>query len=182
MTERPMPEGAPSDHVTPYDRMALHESALIELLAARQPNAGLVEYFGAALHAELAKLARATRRKRGAPGRRVYVLPGIMGSQLGMVRGEHKPNDILWLDPIDIAFGRLKELRLPQGTHVVALGAMNYTYLKLTLSLRKAGYDAVLLDYDWRQPIAALGQRLAERIAADGRDNVSIIGHSMGGL
>ncbi|HUQ10183.1 MAG TPA: CHAT domain-containing protein [Steroidobacteraceae bacterium] len=182
MTGRPTHEGTPADHVTPYDRIALPESALIGLLATGKPNTGLVEYFGAALHAELAKLARATRRRRRPAGRRVYVLPGIMGSQLGLVRGENKPNDILWLDPIDIAFGRLKELRLPQGSRVVALGAMNYTYLKLTLSLRKAGYDAVLLDYDWRQPIATLGKQLAERLDADGRDNIAFIGHSMGGL
>lgn len=178
----PHPEGTPVDHVTPYDRMALPEEVLIQLLTARKPEPGLVEYFGAALHAELASLARATRRRRGPPGRRVYVLPGIMGSQLGLVRGGQKPNDILWLDPIDIIFGRLKELRLPDGARVRALGAMNYSYLKLTMSLRKAGYDAVLLDYDWRHDVAALGRRLAERIAADGRDNVALVGHSMGGL
>ncbi len=174
--------GAPADHITPYDRMALDEATLIELLAAREPHEGLIEYFGAALHAELARLARATRRRRGAPGRRVYVLPGIMGSQLGFVRGDKRPNDILWLDPIDIAFGRLTELRLDGAARAVPLGAMNYTYLKLTLSLRKAGYDAVLLDYDWRSDIAALGKRLAARIAEDGRNEVAIIGHSMGGL
>jgi hypothetical protein len=105
-----------------------------------------------------------------------------MGSQLGLVRGDQKPGDILWLDPIDIAFGRLKELRLPEGSRVISLGAMNYTYLKLTLSLRKAGYDAVLLDYDWRRDIAALGRRLAARIEEDGRQDVALIGHSMGGL
>ncbi len=65
---------------------------------------------------------------------------------------------------------------------MVALGAMNYTYLKLTLSLRKAGFDAVLLDYDWRRDIATLGESLAERLAADGHDEVAIVGHSMGGL
>ncbi len=47
-----------------------------------------------------------------------------MGSLLGLVRGEGRPNDILWLDPIDIAFGRLKELRLDDASRVVALGAM----------------------------------------------------------
>ena len=110
-----------------------------------------------ALHAELAALARATTRKRktrAAPQRRVYVLPGIMGSQLGFIRGGKRPNDILWLDPIDIAFGRLTELTLSDASRIVALGAMNYSYLKLTLSLRKAGFDAVLLDYDWRRDIA----------------------------
>jgi hypothetical protein len=174
--------GAPADHITPYDRMALDEAVLIELLAGPTPHQGLVEYFGASLHAELAKLARATKRERAAPGRRVYVLPGIMGSQLGFMRGGKRPNDILWLDPIDIAFGRLTELRLDHGSRVVPLGAMNYSYLKLTLSLRKAGYDAVLLDYDWRRDIASLGKRLAERLAADGHEDVALLGHSMGGL
>jgi pimeloyl-ACP methyl ester carboxylesterase len=174
--------GDHADHITPYDRMALDEAVLIELLAGPTPHQGLVEYFGESLHAELARLARATTRRRPARGRRVYVLPGIMGSQLGFMRGGRRPNDILWLDPVDIAFGRLTELRLGADTQVVALGAMNYTYLKLTLSLRKAGFDAVLLDYDWRRDLATLGRRLAARIEHDGRDEVALIGHSMGGL
>ena len=183
--------GAPADHVTPYDRLALDEATLIRLLAAKEPNDGLVEYFGEALFNELVQLARATSRgtraqkgngKRGEPGRRVYVLPGIMGSQLGFVRGGDKPSDILWLDPVDIAFGRLTELTLTPDSRVVALGAMNYSYLKFTLSLRKAGFDAVLLDYDWRHDIEALGRRLADRIEEDGKDDVAIVGHSMGGL
>jgi pimeloyl-ACP methyl ester carboxylesterase len=112
----------------------------------------------------------------------VYLLPGIMGSQLGFIRGGKRPNDILWLDPIDIAFGRLTELRMSDTSRIVALGAMNYSYLKLTLSLRKAGFDAVLLDYDWRLDIATLGKLLADRLTADGRDQIALIGHSMGGL
>ncbi len=173
---------APPDHITPYDRMALEEAVLIELLAGPTPHQGLVEYFGAALHAELAALARASKRRRAAPGRRVYILPGIMGSQLGFLRGGRRPNDILWLDPIDIAFGRLTKLKLDGKSKVVALGAMNYSYLKLTLSLRKAGFDAVLLDYDWRRDLASVGKLLAQRLEADGREDVAIIGHSMGGL
>ena len=115
--ERPRAAAA-ADHITPYDRLALDEGTLIALLASRTPNEGLVEYFGAELHAELATLARATTRKRrrAAPQRRVYVLPGIMGSQLGFIRGGKRPNDILWLDPIDIAFGRLTELT-PDAAH-----------------------------------------------------------------
>ena len=46
--------GAPADHITPYDRLALDEGSLIAALASRTPNEGLVEYFGEALHAELA--------------------------------------------------------------------------------------------------------------------------------
>ncbi|HEU5133980.1 MAG TPA: CHAT domain-containing protein [Steroidobacteraceae bacterium] len=177
--------GTPADHITPYDRLALDEATLISLLAASTPNEGLVEYFGAELHAELARLARATTRKsakRSAPRRRVYVLPGIMGSQLGFIRGGKRPNDIVWLDPIDIAFGKLTELTLNAASRIVPLGAMSYSYLKITLSLRKAGFDAVLLDYDWRRDINSLGKLLADRLAADGRDDVALIGHSMGGL
>ena len=177
--------GVPADHITPYDRLGLDEAALISMLASRAAHEGLVEYFGAELHAELARLARATSRKRktrAAPQRRVYVLPGIMGSQLGFIRGGKRPNDVLWLDPIDIAFGRLTELKLSDASRITALGAMSYSYLKITLSLRAAGFDAVLLDYDWRRDIATLGKLLAERLTADGRDDVALIGHSMGGL
>ncbi|HTU64492.1 MAG TPA: alpha/beta fold hydrolase [Steroidobacteraceae bacterium] len=175
--------GALSDHITPYDRLALPEPMLIGLLAAPTPNEGLVEYFGAALHAQLVTLARAALANPPGPAaRRVYVLPGIMGSQLGLVRGGGRPNDILWLDPIDIQVGRITELRFDDRSRVVALGAMNYSYLKLTLSLRVAGYDAVLLDYDWRQSLATLGRRLAERLDADDLRDVAIVGHSMGGL
>ena len=175
--------GSPSDHITPYDRLALDERVMISLLAAPAPNEGLVEYFGADLHAELARLARLTSERPTAPdARRVYVLPGIMGSQLGIARGGGKPNDILWLDPIDFQLGRLSDLKFGPHSRVIPLGAMNYTYLKLTLSLRAAGFDAVLLDYDWRRDMATLGKQLAGRIAADGRDDVALVGHSMGGL
>jgi pimeloyl-ACP methyl ester carboxylesterase len=176
-----MSQVAPSDHVTPYDRFALDEASMVALLAAPVPNQGLVDYFGPKLHAELTSLARSTHG-RVPRGRRVYVLPGIMGSQLGFMRGGHKPNDILWLDPIDIQLGRLVELTLGETSRAVPLGAMSYTYLKITLSLRKAGFDAVLLDYDWRRDVASLGKLLAHRIAADGREKVALVGHSMGGL
>jgi pimeloyl-ACP methyl ester carboxylesterase len=177
-----MTPGAAAEHITPYDRLALDEATMVALLAAPTRHEGLVEYFGAALHAELVKLARTTLRQKPAVRRRVYVLPGIMGSQLGFARSGGRPNDILWLDPIDISFGRLNELRFTAASSVLALGAMNYTYLKLTLSLRKAGFDVVLLDYDWRRDVTSLGSSLAQRIAADGREQVAIVGHSMGGL
>jgi pimeloyl-ACP methyl ester carboxylesterase len=172
---------SPAEHVTPYDRFALDEGTMVGLLAAPARHQGLVDYFGPTLHRELVKLARATHR-RAPRGRRVYVLPGIMGSQLGFLRGGYKPNDVLWLDPIDIQLGRLLELRLSSGSRAFALGAMNYSYLKITLSLRKAGFDAVLLDYDWRRDVGSLGKLLAQRIAADGREKVALVGHSMGGL
>lgn len=177
-----MSHGGPSEHITPYDRMALDEATLIRLLAAPQPHEGLVDYFGPKLHGELARLARATAVTPPGPRERVYVLPGIMGSQLGFVRGPGKPHDVVWLDPVDFNFGRLTELKLPGDPRLTALGAMSYSYLKLTLSLRAAGFDAVMVEYDWRQDIGSLGERLARRIAEEGHERVSLVGHSMGGL
>src|SRR5262245_18080198 len=113
----------PGDHITPYDRMGFDEASLVSMLAAPTSHEGLVEYFGEALHADLVELARASQQPRIAPTHRVYVLPGIMGSQLGFVRGGQRPNDILWLDPIDINFGRLTELKLPGSARLVALAA-----------------------------------------------------------
>jgi hypothetical protein len=174
---------AASDHVTPYDRLAIPEAMLVGLLAAPAAHEGLVEYFGPKLHAELAALARAVQRKDPGPrAQRVYVLPGIMGSLLGLTRGDGRPDDLLWLDPIDIQQGRLRELVLDDASRVKPLGAIAYSYLKLTLSLRKAGFDAVMLDYDWRRGIAGLGAILAERIAADAPEGAAIVAHSMGGL
>ena len=58
--------GTPADHITPYDRLALDEATLIELLASGTPHQGLVEYFGEALHAELACSWRAPPRASAA--------------------------------------------------------------------------------------------------------------------
>ncbi len=96
-----MSPGTAAEHITPYDRLALDEATMVALLASRTHNEALVEYFGEDLHAELVKLARATLLRPAAPRgsvaarRRVYVLPGIMGSQLGFTRGGARPNDIL---------------------------------------------------------------------------------------
>jgi pimeloyl-ACP methyl ester carboxylesterase len=177
-----MSAAGPAEHITPYDRIALDEPTMIALLAAPARHEALVDYFGAALHAELVKLARASQRVATGARPRVYVLPGIMGTQLGFVRGGEKPNDVLWLDPIDFNFGRLRELKLPGDPALRALGAMSYTYLKLALSLRTQGFDAVLVDYDWRHDVASVGRALAQRIEADGCERVALVGHSMGGL
>ena len=183
---RPIQAGTPADHITPYDRLALDEATLISLLASGTPNEGLVEYFGAELHAELAKLARATTRK---PARRARAAPPRLRAARhhGLAARLHPrrqtPNDILWLDPIDIAFGRLTELALNDASRVV-----------------RARRDELQLSQDHAVPAQGRLRRRAARlrlaarhrharrnysrtrIAADGRDDVALIGHSMGGL
>src|SRR6185437_8400145 len=146
---------APLDHVTPYDRLAWDEGIVERLLATGEQQRELVAYFGGQEYAALAKLARQAQSavvRDDAP--RVFIVPGIMGSQLGRMRRAPLPNDILWLDPVDISLGQLALLRLPvagaapvtaeehkhlplqdepvspQETQIVPLGVVLFTYLR----------------------------------------------------
>lgn len=174
--------GAPPDHVTPYDRFAWSDVQVEHLLATGEHSRDLIAYFGAREHAELARLARRAARTPNVPDTRVLVVPGIMGSQLGMRRQRPLPDDVLWVDPIDIELGRLSSLRLPGAAPVISLGAVLYSYLRVKLHLRAAGLAAALYDYDWRLGIDELGRALADRVRADVAGSVMIVAHSMGGL
>lgn len=200
---RPEP---PADHVTPYDRFAWSDTVVEQLLASGEHARELTAYFGAGEYEVLVALAREAQTVPIAPDAvRVYIVPGIMGSQLGRMRRAPLPNDILWLDPVDISLGQLALLRLPvegtepvhaeehkhvpmhgepqepQETRIVSLGVVLFTYLRLKLHLRIAGFAPVFHDYDWRLGIDELGRALADRLRAD-RSRAMVVAHSMGGL
>jgi pimeloyl-ACP methyl ester carboxylesterase len=170
------------DHVTPYDRLAFSDVQVEHLLATGEHSRELITYFGEDEYRKLAALARtAQQTPLPANATRVVIVPGIMGSNLGSKRTPPLPNDILWLDPVDIEMGHLERLRLPATTPIVSLGIVLYTYLRLKLHLRIAGLAPVFHDYDWRLGVDELGRGLAERLAREpGR--VMIVAHSMGGL
>ena len=173
----------PLDHVTPYDRFALSDIEIERLLLTGEQQRELVAYFGANEYRDLVRLARraaVTRVSNEAP--RVIVVPGIMGSQLGLVRTAPLPNDILWVDPIDIGIGRLTTLRLPGAARIVSLGVVLYSYLKLKLELRAAGFAVAFHDYDWRLGVDELGRAFAERLRNEPAHRLAIVAHSMGGL
>jgi pimeloyl-ACP methyl ester carboxylesterase len=160
------------------------ENEAVEAALQTGEHAGLLEdYFGPEHYAELRQLAReaSTRSMRGAP--RVLILPGIMGSTLGRKRKLSIFDDVFWFDPVDVVRGRLKHLVLPPGSiRLQALGVILFTYLKLKLRLRAAGYDADFHPFDWRQSIADSGKELKARLDREGGDRVSLVAHSMGGL
>src|SRR5438270_438810 len=126
------------------------------------------------------------RRARRAPAvdaaLRVLVVPGIMGSQLGLRRPTPLPHDIVWLDPVDIQHGRLATLRFPGPAPIVPLGVVLFSYLRLKLYLRAHGFAAEFHDYDWRLPVSQLGAGLVERVRAGGAARVAVLAPSMGGL
>ena len=172
-----------SDHVTPYDRFALTDLEIEALLVTGGHRHELIDYFGANEYRELARLARQAARKAVADeSLRVILVPGIMGSQLGLVRSPPVPNDILWVDPIDISVGRLASLRLPAAAPIVPLGVVLYSYLKLKLHLRAAGFAVSFHDYDWRLGVDELGHSFAQRLRNEPAQRLAIVAHSMGGL
>src|SRR5690606_22203115 len=161
----------------------------VEIALQTGEQAGLLEdYFGREEYDELRQLAReaAARGVRGGP--RVLILPGIMGSKLGRPRAGWF-DDVVWIDPVDIIAGNLRQLALPPriatNRAIRPLGVILFSYLKLKLRLRSAGYDADFFPFDWRISIDELGVQLRQRIAEDdpdGHGRVSIVAHSMGGL
>src|SRR5579863_1997421 len=169
--------------ISVYDRMCWPAGALERALCDGSHRRELSAYLGAGEYALLRTLARAAaRRRRDRAALRVYLLPGIMGSQLGTHRADGAPPDLLWLDPTDIVHGRLSELRRGPGTHLATLGGVDYSYLALRLRLQAAGFEVVLFDYDWRQSLEEVALALAARLRADRRRRLALVGHSMGGL
>jgi pimeloyl-ACP methyl ester carboxylesterase len=153
------------------------------MLAAGEHRPELAAYFGEAEYQDLVRLARKAQRvgvNDAYP--HVVVVPGILGSQLGLARSRPLPNDVLWLDPIDIQVGRLSLLGLDAGAPIVPLGVVLYSHLKLRLRLRAAGFGVTFHDYDWRLGIEESGAALAGRLREHGARRMAIVAHSMGGL
>jgi len=128
---------------------------------------------------ELSRLARRAAGMRGGP--RALILPGIMGSTLGRPR-KGLPDDLKWFDPAEIALGGMTRLALPRGRRYRPLGVLRFAYERLRLVLRIAGFDSAFHPYDWRLDIAGNGRALVERVIAERRQDVVLVGHSMGGL
>jgi pimeloyl-ACP methyl ester carboxylesterase len=153
------------------------------MLVTGEHEKDLAGYFGEREYRELADLARrAAATAADREGGCVLIVPGIMGSQLGIKRQPPLPHDILWLDPIDIEVGRLSSLHMAAGASIVPLGVVLFSYLRLKLNLRANGFAPVLYDYDWRLGVDQLGAALAERIRSEPAPRVLIVAHSMGGL
>ncbi|MDH3770918.1 MAG: alpha/beta fold hydrolase, partial [Nitrospirota bacterium] len=154
----------------------------IERILITGSHEGLLEeYLGQSDYQELRELAQQSSRRSVRGGPRVLILPGIMGSKIGRER-DFLFDDVIWIDPFDIALGNLADLALRRQNEYQALGVILFAYLKLKLRLKIAGFDADFHPFDWRQSIERLGTELAQRIDQDSANKVHIVAHSMGGL
>ncbi len=168
------------DSRAPLPLHRLHDEDIERLLASGERKPELTALFGTDGYRELSELARRAAETRVRAGQVVYVLPGLMGSRIG-TRGRLL-DDVIWLDPIEVAAGHLTRLALPRGARLTALGAMLLNVLKLKFSLAIAGFDARLHAYDWRRSNERLADELVERIARDGARDPMLVAHSMGGV
>lgn len=173
----------PGSGVTPYDRLAFGAAEVSRWLARGERADELRLLFGGDAHAELTVLAQAAARAqppvRRAP--RVWIVPGIMGSQLAAKRSHGLPPDLLWLDAIDIVVGRLARLRVGAEPRLRASAVLLPSYLRLGLRLRAAGFAPRWFAYDWRLGVQRSGARFAAALRRDGRP-ACIVAHSLGGL
>jgi pimeloyl-ACP methyl ester carboxylesterase len=175
--------GTTTQHITPYDRFAWSDVAVERMLVSGEQRQELAAYFGESEYADLVRLARKAERVSVTDASpHVVVVPGILGSQLGVARQPPLPNDVLWLDPIDIQVGRLRLLGLDAGAPIIPLGVVLYSHLKLRLRLRTAGFAVTLHDYDWRLGIEESGASLAAWLREQRSRRLAIVAHSMGGL
>lgn len=111
----------------------------------------------------------------------VYILPGIMGSELSArVDGD---NDLIWFDPIDIARGGVSRLEFGnEPDPIVASGTFWAAYGTLRLRLRVRGYSVKFLPYDWRKSISVIADELHSQVEDNEGHGAVLVAHSMGGL
>lgn len=153
------------------------------MLASGEQRQALEGYFGEKEYQALARLARRAQRagtQSSLP--HVLMIPGILGSQLGLRRRRPLPDDVLWVDPLDIQNGRLPLLDPAAGAPVVPLGVVLFSYLWLKLYLRARGFAVTLYPYDWRLGIEVSAAALAQTLRSHDSGRVAIVAHSMGGL
>ena len=120
----------------------------------------------------------------------VIVTHGIMGSSLS-ARRRIGGLDLIWIDLLELVFGRLDRLRLNEDGSggylpeydVRASGILKLFYGELILSLR-SNWNVYTFCFDWRKDLNTSARELEAQIDANfGHDApVHIVAHSMGGL
>lgn len=168
--------------ISPYDRLCWPDNLLLEFLQTGEHRRELSLYFGSDNYSELSGLARTIpTRRQASKAATVWLVPGIMGSQLGIPRAAGQPPDLIWLDPSDIERGDLIKLRLEGRTTLQPLALVHHSYLRLWLRLLAAGFDTRVFIYDWRLDILQCGAALAAELDKAGGPAL-LVAHSLGGL
>lgn len=165
---------------TAFNPNYLDELVVTRALANGEHAAVLQAYFGETLHAQLVPMAQRALSAKADQHSVVYLLPGLLGSRLGV--HTQRSDELLWLDPAVIVGGKLTQLAIGRRRGVKPMGMMLPGYLLLKLTLQAAGFQVRSHAYDWRRSVVELGGQLAKEWLHDPARDIMVVGHSMGGL
>ncbi len=129
-------------------------------------------------HVEPVPMQRALHIRADLPRPTVFVLPGIMGSQL------ERKNDHIWLDYSDLILGGLGKIKDIHDGNIKVTGLLGEYYNNLCTYLADT-HQVLPFAYDWRKSIRDAAAILAKEAAAvlkKTNQPVRFIAHSMGGL
>ncbi len=110
----------------------------------------------------------------------LYILPGIMGSQLKVDK------ELVWADFFKIFKGNLSELKIANAK--VALDEIHGKTYNDLINFFSTEFDVVPFPYDWRLSLTKAGELLAKDIDKELKNEkrtvkeMHFIAHSMGGL
>ncbi len=121
--------------------------------------------------------ARPVPRRGGDGGPICFVVPGVFGSRLAV------DGDLIWVDPISLALGKMRKLRI--GREATPTGLDRSTYSEIVETLSRS-HRVIPFAYDWRQPLEVSADQLAAEIEAHCKaepgTTIRLLAHSMGGL
>ena len=159
----------------------LDERAFRSLLCSGDQAPIMIAYLGAQPYAELRELAiKAATIKPNLKFPTVYVLPGLLGSKLGITK--NKQTQLYWLDPTTLVPGKLSELAIGKRRSMRPQGVILPGYIKIKLMLEIAGFETKFYPYDSRRSSRDLGKQFAETLEDERAKEIMIVAHSMGGL
>ncbi|MGI9288589.1 MAG: DUF7379 domain-containing protein, partial [Pseudomonadales bacterium] len=161
-----------------YFRNSPTANALIKGLT--EPTARLPAVFTTGLPALAKPIPRGAVGSRNIPQPAVFIVPGIMGSELS-VHG-----DCIWVNMLQLVNGGMDKLNMEAG-NVVAEQVLAGSYARLVEHLSES-HEVITFPFDWRKSLSGQVQRFAKEIKKQlvqqqaQNQPLRIIAHSMGGL
>jgi len=169
--------------------ISVDESDLHDYLRTEVPDESMESFFGK-YAADVRNAVAAPRADNKKGDSMIILLPGLTGSLLEDVGSDA---EVIWINPLAFLKGHLNRLDLDAdgvkdavpGVRVEATKPIWLVYAKLLLSLQQE-YEVYSFAYDWRfapdHAAAKLKDFIDEKLAGSSRKQVTLVGHSMGGL
>lgn len=168
---------------------SVSEDDLHDYLRTEVPHESMEAFFGQ--HAAEIEQYTAVEKKDTKKGDSIIIfLPGLTGSLLEDVGSGA---EVLWVNPLAFLSGHLNHLDMTDdgtkdvtpGVRVEATKPIWIVYAKLILALQQ-NYEIYSFPYDWRRTPGHAALKLKgfidDKIAGSPRKQVTLVGHSMGGL